>query len=196
MRRIQAPIRVGVLLALVGLAAACSSKADLSPSPFPSRPADLRIAQSPPCEALSTGQLAQIDVSEPLPANASGLPECRFVTTDRRAWVLRVSAGVPATVYVPSDPNYQGDKLNYVDPRVTSVSGFGAVEFVNGITASNSDCALAVDAGPDVTLLVNYLDTSGRATLDRSVGSRAEGCAQASRVASMVIETARSRVAG
>lgn len=107
---------------------------------------------------------------------------------------MRVNAGVPAATYVPEDPNYQGDQLNYVEPRVTTVAGFGAVEFVNGITASSSDCVLAIDAGPEATLLVNYLDTSSRGTLDRSVGSRAEGCAEASRVAAMVIDTARARL--
>lgn len=183
MMSFRSSIRAGALIVLLGLAA-CSGDVDPRASPFPPRPTDLRIAQSPPCQALSSGQLTQLDVADPLPRNSSGLPECRFLTTDRRTWVLRVSEGVPATLFVPSDPNYQGGQLNYVDPRVTTVAGFGAVEFVNGITASSSDCALAIDAGPDATLLVEYLDTSGRATLDRSVGSRAEGCAQAARVAS------------
>lgn len=183
------------VVAAILCVAACGGTGQAA-GPFPPRPADLRIAQSPPCQALSTGQLAQLDVAAPLPRNSSGLPECRFITSDRRAWVLRVNAGVPATTYVPGDPNFQGNQLGYVEPRLTTVAGFGAVEFVNSITASNSDCVLAVDGGPDVTLLVNYLDTSSRGTLDRSVGSRAEGCAQASRMASMVIETARARVAG
>lgn len=195
MKSLSAGLSAGLVVAMVGLAA-CSSDTEPPASAFPPRPTDLRIAQLPPCEALTASQLAQIDVAEPRPRNRSGPPECRFITSDRRAWLLRINAAVPATVYVPGRPEYAGGQAGWVDPRMTTVAGFGAVEFVNGITASSSDCSLAIDAGPNLTLLVDYLDTSSRGTQDRSVGSRAEGCAQASRVAAMVIETARARVAG
>lgn len=195
MKSTRAGLGAGVLVAMVGLAA-CSGDTEPPASPFPPRPTDLKIGQLPPCQALTAGQLEQIDVADPLARNRSGPPECRFITSDRRAWLLRINAAVSATVYVPGSPDYVGGQAGWVEPRVTTVAGFGAVEFVNGVTASSSDCVLAVDAGPNVTLLVDYLDTSSRATQDRSVGSRAEGCAQAARVASMVIETARSRAAG
>ncbi|MBW0101388.1 DUF3558 family protein [Pseudonocardia sp. KRD291] len=162
---------------------------------FPPRPSDLAIANVDPCESLDDKQIAELDVTAPRPnASTPGAPACDFLAADLRFWGIRVTSGVPANAYLPGDPGYQGDQLGYVGPRMTTVDGFGAVEFVNGVTASSSDCVLAVDAAPNVTLLIDYLDTSSRATLDRSVGSRAEGCAQASRVAAMVIETARARV--
>lgn len=182
-------------LGLLGMVA-CGTGGAGSQSAFPPRPADLSVPADRPCGALAPAQLAQLELVDARPTERSGLPECIFRTSDYRVWSVLVTPGVSAQTYLPEDPNYQGDQLGYVAPRATAVSGFGAVEFVNSITASNSDCVLAIDASPDVTLLVSYLDTSSRATGDRSVGSRAEGCAQASRVASMVIETARARVTG
>lgn len=194
-------ILVGGLLASTLVLAACGggSRGEGADSQvdFPPRPSDLALGEVDPCRALDDRQTAELDVAAPQPnTSRPGAPGCDFLASDLRFWGVRVTPGVPASAYVPGDPGYQGDQLGYVGPRVITVAGFGAVEFVNGVTASSSDCVLAIDAGPDVTLLIDYLDTSSRATVDRSVGSRAEGCAQASRVASMVIETARTRATG
>lgn len=190
-----------VAVALMVLIIAITGCADQEPrvvaGPFPPRPADLRVADLDPCATLNTEQRRALDVSGPgIGAERTGVPTCTFRASGQRSWTVAAMAGVPATAFSPGTVDNQGAQLGYRDPRVTLVTGFGAVEFTYGVRASNYDCVLAIDAGPGSSVLVEYRDTSEEATLDRSVGSCAEGCAQAGRAASMVVETARARAVG
>ncbi|MDN5919906.1 MAG: hypothetical protein L0I76_33220 [Pseudonocardia sp.] len=99
---------------------------------------------------------------------------------------------MPATTYVPGDALYRGDEIGIRDPRVVTVAGYGAVELEYGPVGLTSNCSVAVDAGPEISFLVTYSDSSQESSAS-TVDSRPERCAQASRAAAMVIATAGAR---
>lgn len=190
--RLASPTTVAVLLVLL---VGCSriEPAAAPVDPFPPRPESLKISTLPACDAVDPRQAAEVDINDRTSdVLKRGENTCSLGAGGRQIWTVRIYPGVPARSYVPGDPNFVGDDLGLVEPRVTTVDGYGAVEVVNGMTASNYNCSVVVDAEPDASFLVSYEVTSQLART-RTVGSRAEGCARASRVASMVIATARSR---
>lgn len=186
---------VASMLVLLVLMLGCgrSESAPAPVDPFPPRPEGLRISTLRACDAVGPRQAAEVDIYNRTPdVLQRGENTCSLGAGGRQIWTVRIYPGVSARSYVPGDPNFVGDDLGLVGPRVTTVDGYGAVEVVNGMTASNYNCSVVVDADPDASFLVSY-EVSSQLARTRTVGSRAEGCARASRVASMVIATARSR---
>lgn len=184
-------VAAALIPALLGVGCARTGSAPTAVGSFPSRPADLRIATIPACNTLDQGQSAELDIyNRTADVLNRGENTCSLGAGGGQTWTVRIYPGVSARSYVPGDPTFIGDDIGLVEPRVTTVDGYGAVEAVNGTTASNYNCAIVVDADPDASFVVSY-EVDSNLVRSRTVGSRAEGCARASRVASMVIATAR-----
>lgn len=121
----------------------------------------------------------------------AGTGDCIYFSGDDN-YIVQVNPRTSATSFVPGSPNYQGDQVGFTDPRVVVVDGYGAVEAGQSFNYSNYRCNLAIDVGSNASITVEYENTSEVAR-SRTVGSRAEGCARASRFASMVLATVKAR---
>lgn len=159
--------------------------------PFPPRPGDLRVSGLAACDVVDQTQRRGLGVFsanlDPARANT-----CIFLADKGDNYYAQVYPQTSAASLVPGAPNYQGAALRFVDPRVVTVDGYGAVQATQTFNYSDYNCLLGIDVGPDASIIVGYEKTSAQAR-SRTVGSREEGCARASRFASMVLATVRAR---
>lgn len=196
-RTAPAALRSAVaVLAVFAVSGGCS-RADAGgdpAGPFPPRPADLRVSGVPACEAVDGPGAAELGIVDRLPdPRGQGANTCVLSAPDGQTWQVRVQPGIPARQYVPGQEDFLGDSVKFVEQRLRTVDGYGAVENLNEIPASNYTCSVVVDADPDTSFMVGYEFNSQQART-RTVGSREEGCDRAARVASMMIATARARL--
>ncbi len=191
-RRGPLPHVVVVALAPVAVLAGCAAPPQV-PNPFPPRPADLGVTALRACEAVDARDSALLGITDRTPDPfGQGANNCVLTGPDGQVWTVRIQPGIPARHRVPGDPGYLDGDLRLAGQRVTSVEGYGAVEGVGEGMAPGATCAVVVDTDPDVSLVVtyeSYADPAG----PPAAGSRDVACARASRVASMVVASARDR---
>ncbi|WP_130292086.1 DUF3558 family protein [Pseudonocardia sediminis] len=184
--RAAAPALVTVL-ALAG----CGSAPEV-PSPFPPRPADLRVTGLRACDSVDADDSALLGIVDTTPDPfGQGANNCVLSGPDGQVWTVRIQPGIPARNRVPGDPAYVEGDLKLVGHRVTSVDGYGAVEGVAEESPPGASCALVVDTDPDASFVLTYESYARPA--GPPGGSREAGCARASQVASMVVVSAQER---
>lgn len=188
MRAAAAPV---LLTALALVLSGCGASPG-TPSPFPPRPADLGVTALRACDAVGTresGPLGIVDrTADPF---GQGANNCVLTGPDGQVWTVRIQPGIVARQRVPGDPGFIDRDLELVGQRLTTVEGYGAVEGVGVGAAPGANCAVVVDTDPNASLLVTYESYAHPA--GPAGGSREAACARASRVASMVIASARER---
>lgn len=163
-------------------------------NPFPPRPEDLRVSRLPACDAVDARSSAELGILDRTPDPiGQGANNCVLHGVGGQFWLLRMQPGIPARHYVPGDPDYLGERAKFTDQRITTVEGYGAIENAAEAPPTNYTCTIIVDADPDTSFQVTYEVNSPQAR-SRTVGSRAEGCDRATRVAEVVIAEARARV--
>lgn len=180
-------------MVLLTVAAGCSAPGDPLPvRALPARPADLAIMDVRGCDVLSSPQKTVLGVTsgkQETPEGAS-TGDCIYLAGDE-AYIAQVFPRTAADVDLPGSPNFQ-DGSGSVGPRVVTVDGYGAIEAGQAFNYSNYRCNLTVDVGPNASIVLGYENTSPEAR-SRTVGSREEGCARASRFASMVLATVKAK---
>lgn len=185
--------RAAAVLAVAATMSGCGAAAS-TPNPFPPRPADLEVTRLPACDAVDPRSSAELGILDRTPDPiGQGANNCVFRAVGGQFWLLRIQPGIPARRYVPGDPDYLGVDAGFTGQRLTTVEGYGAVENASVAPPTNYTCTIVVDADPDTSFLVTYEVNSQPARV-RAVGSRAEGCARATRVAAMTVTAARARL--
>lgn len=183
----------GAVLLVAAVLGGCGAPGPAQPDPFPPRPENLAVTGLRACDALGVPPPVALGILDRTPDVLNqGANNCVFKAAGGQFWVIRIQPGIQARRYVPGDRDFLGDDVGLVGQRVTTVDGFGAVENVNALPATNYTCSVVVDADPDASFTVGY-EVNSQQARSRTVGSREQGCAQASRVASLVIATARAR---
>ncbi|MDN5918849.1 MAG: DUF3558 domain-containing protein [Pseudonocardia sp.] len=181
----------GVVAVTAALVSGCSAPA--TPSPFPPRPLDLGMTGLPACDGVDARSAAELGILDRTPDPiGQGANSCVFRAVGGQFWLLRIQPGIPARRYVPGDPDYLGGQAGFTGQRMTTVEGYGAIESAAEAPSTNYTCTIVVDTDPDASLIVTYEVNSPPARA-RAVGSRAEGCDRAARVAAMTVTAARAR---
>ncbi|MBW0102106.1 DUF3558 family protein [Pseudonocardia sp. KRD291] len=176
----------------VALVSGCGAPAAAA-SPFPPRPADLEVSRLPACEAVDARSSVELGILERTPDPiGQGANNCVLHGVGGQFWLLRIQPGIPADRYVPGHPDRLGERTGFTGQRITTVEGYGAIENAAQAPPTNYTCTVVVDADPDTSFLVTY-EVNSPAARSRAVGSHAEGCDRATRVAAMVIAAARAR---
>ncbi|MBW0103758.1 DUF3558 family protein [Pseudonocardia sp. KRD291] len=188
------PPATGLVLLLV-LVTACSGP-DVRSSPFPSRPGDLPVGRLSACDALSAEQRSELGVGPgQRDAPEATSDSCTWRSDISQFWGVRLQPQNPIAQFDPQDPLFVGASEGYQDPRITTVDGYGAVEFRYSLTGVDPSCNLAIDAGATATVVVDYTDNVARDPR-RPTTSIEQRCAIVARAASMVITTMRARASG
>lgn len=178
------------------LAATSCSGADERTSPFPVRPGDLPVGRLVSCDALSTEQRSELGVGQGERDVSDGVSDsCTWRSDISQFWSVRLQEQSSIAQFDPQDPLYSGAAEGFQNPRITTVDGYGAVEFRYSLTADDPGCNLAIDAAANATVVVTYTDNVARDPR-RPTTSIEQRCATVARAASMVITTMRSRASG
>lgn len=184
-----------VLVLLLAAATACSG-GDGGPGPFPARPGELPVGRLAACDALSAEQRSDLGVGPGERDTPDGTSDsCTWRSDISQFWSVRLQPQNPIAQVNPQDPLYIGRSEGYQDPRITTIDGYGAVEFRYSLTGVDPGCNLAIDAAENATIVVSYTDNVARDPR-RPTSSIEQRCATVARAASMVITTMRSRATG
>ncbi len=191
--------RAVVFLVLVGaMTAGCSDAAtgDDRAGPFPPRPADLRVDQVLPCDALTDDQSTGLGAGPGSnDADAVYPGECLWKTGDNQFWTVRIQPQNPIAQFDPRDPLYIGNEYGQQNPEITSVDGYGAVRFGYGL-GIKPVCNLALDVAPNASVVVGFANNPSEDPRYPAPLSFEQRCSEATRVASMVLSNLRSRTTG
>lgn len=114
---------------------------------------------------------------------------------DNRLWDVRIQPQNPIAQFDPRDPLYIGNEYGHRDPQITSVDGYGAVRFGYGL-GTEPFCDVALDVGPNASVVVGFGNNITRDSRFPAPLSFEQRCAEATRAASMVLITLRSRSSG
>lgn len=187
--------QVIVLVVLLVLVAACSGPYVRS-SPFPARPGDLPVGGLAACDALSAEQRSELGVGPgERDAPEATSDSCTWQSDVSQFWGVRLQPQNPIAQADPRDPLYIGASEGYQDPRITTIDGYGAVEFRYSLTGVSPSCNLAIDAAANATVVVTYTD-GARGDPSRPTTTIEQRCATVAKAASMVITTMRARGSG
>jgi hypothetical protein len=190
--RLAAPLGAALLFSAAGCAPAASPPAPSPPppsaaptsSPFPPRPAELRLDGVDPCTLLSSAELARLGVQL-----VSGFDDadqfrslsCQWAnsggTLPEKNWVARAIVKQGA-----------GYALGNTAPvQVVQVGGFSAVQTSSPYQNANTECILAVDVARGENLWVQFDNRAGDFPgIDHQVA-----CQQASKAAELMLHNLR-----
>lgn len=188
------PHAIGLVL-LLAMVTACSGS-DVRSGPFPARPGDLPVGRIAACDALNAEQRAELGVGQGEPdAPEATSDSCTWRSDISQFWSVRLQPQNPIAQYDPADPLFGEGTDGYQEPRITTIDGYGAVEFRYSLTGDDPSCNLAIDAAPNATVVVDYTDNVARDPR-RPTTTIEQRCAIVARAASMVIATMSARAAG
>lgn len=145
---------------------------------LPPRPADVPIDTLDPCDALTTRQLRELDVTDPVftdDTDGRGA-RCRWDRADE-----------PVEAYVIARVTTVGAESSLTNPRgagIISIAGYPAVETQGETAPRNSNCIVIVDVAPGQALLVQYDFTGVSLPMTRPLA-----CEKARAAAELAMET-------
>jgi hypothetical protein len=209
MRRRSLPA-TGSLLLLAALASACSDSASGTPLPqstpppattstsiapatsrlLPPRPADLDLTGMDPCKALTEAQGKQLGYDRgwerpPTPDfdYVTNTPNCSYGSSQREFGSIIAFVTTESAETWISDPG----RDTGVRPQVTTISEFPALQItVPSSKKMHNNCQIVVDVHDK-----QYIDVFSDQLVGGHVTGAAPYCAEARRVAAMVLENVK-----
>ena len=200
------------LLAVAAIASACSDKASgqprppatdppatavtastsTTPQPVPGRPADLDLTGLDPCKALTEAQGKQLDYDRgwerpPIPDidHVTKAPNCAYGSREREFGSLIAFVTTESADKWVTEPS----RDTGIRPAETTISGFPALQItVPESKPDHDNCQILVEVNDQ-----QYIDVFSNQLVGGHVTGSAPYCAEARKVAAMVLANVRSR---